>query len=143
MWDCLSEVERYRLRDILFPSYHGVITKSCLEFMKRLQMAGMIDPPSLNFYLSYSKFGNYVEIRKSAIEALLIFGYSDEANLNYLISLIEKDPEFEVRIAVMRELTKMAKNREILLADTLSSFGLISRLFFLLGQVIAIQLSLI
>ena len=113
LWDCVAEVERYRLRDLEFPSYHNMITVSCLEFLKRLQMVGLVSPVDLNLYVSYSKVGNFSDVRLSAIEALEFFGCDMDPILMYFLDIVESDPDLAVRTAVVGSLIRIVNSSEI------------------------------
>lgn len=87
---CLDEIERYRLLDLLFPSYRNVVSVSCIRALARIASSGVISIDK-NILLQYCKFDNYWEVRKAAFESLLLLYPADESLFQLIINRAEID----------------------------------------------------
>ncbi|KAI9256062.1 hypothetical protein EDC94DRAFT_636102 [Helicostylum pulchrum] len=79
-----AEIERFRTLDYVIPTYHNIITVTCLKTMTKLMLKDM---------LPYTRYGNYLEIRLTAFDSLFILcGLSDPVLNQYLLSVMKEDP---------------------------------------------------
>ena len=69
--DAIAEIERYRFLDLVEPSYHNQVTISILQASVKLQHSGLL-LVDLNLFWQYWKPQNYLFVRQTAIEALLL-----------------------------------------------------------------------
>ncbi|KAI4292708.1 transcription initiation factor TFIID subunit 2 [Pancytospora philotis] len=93
--DCLSEMERFRILDMLFPSSNNIISQSCLISLLRLAYNGLITLDK-GILLSLCGYPNHPSIRLVAIEGLLIL-YEDAA-LDVLGSIQTDTVYFQLRV---------------------------------------------
>ena len=68
----LSEIERFRLLDMVFPSPKNIITRICLICMMRLHYEEKITL-KYEFLKEMTKYPNYIELRIISLEALFLF----------------------------------------------------------------------
>ena len=54
------------------PSYHYVITSSCLKALRNLQKLGHL-PENINIFKQYTRYGTFEEVRKCAFEIIVRF----------------------------------------------------------------------
>ncbi|KAI9251722.1 hypothetical protein BY458DRAFT_444054 [Sporodiniella umbellata] len=77
-----AEIERFRTLDYVIPSYHNIITITCLK---------------------YTRYGNYLDVRITAFDSLYILcGLSDPDLNQYLLRIIKEDPSVYVSHYVAR-----------------------------------------
>lgn len=50
----IAEIERYRTRDIVIPSYHNIVTVNCLEVYTGLMLSGLMKT-DLALFMNYSR----------------------------------------------------------------------------------------
>ncbi|OQS55541.1 taf2 [Ecytonucleospora hepatopenaei] len=97
----LSEIERFRLLDMVFSSPKNIISKTCVVCLLRLAFLNKIKI-RIEFLRNLSKYPNYIDLRILALEGLFIFDlenidfeeYTDsiemlEGMLKILIRLLE------------------------------------------------------
>lgn len=102
----VREIDRYRTLDYLIPTYHNTITVSCLQETMRLMVAGII-PRDLKPFMMHTRYGNFVEVRLAAFDALLLLGVLDNYKASeYLCNVIEQDPSPFVRYHLTQALAK-------------------------------------
>ncbi|KAG0100029.1 hypothetical protein BGZ93_004620 [Podila epicladia] len=102
----VREIDRYRTLDYLIPTYHNTITVSCLQETMRLMVAGII-PRDLKPFMMHTRYGNFVDVRLAAFDALLLLGVLDNYKASeYLCSVIEQDPSPFVRYHLTQALAK-------------------------------------
>lgn len=89
----LEEVTRYFNLDKLMPCYKYAVTISCLKAIRRLQKMGHL-PGNAAFFKEYTQYGVFVEVRLTAIQALVDITKSEHRreDLDFLLDLIETDP---------------------------------------------------
>ncbi|TPX45428.1 hypothetical protein SeLEV6574_g03876 [Synchytrium endobioticum] len=88
----LKQIERYRLRDRMTPSYQNVITRSCLEALAKWMFAGMI-PVDLSLFLPYTRYGHFILVRTAALDALILLDALKRSDiLTFILSMIREDP---------------------------------------------------
>jgi hypothetical protein len=51
----IAEIERYRTRDIVIPSYHNIVTVNCLEVYTGLMLSGLMKT-DLGLFMNYSRY---------------------------------------------------------------------------------------
>ncbi|KAI8618332.1 hypothetical protein BC830DRAFT_1109358 [Chytriomyces sp. MP71] len=99
-----AEVERYLALDRLMASHQNVVTRACLEAILKWMLAGML-PLNLSTFLRYSSYGNYFTIRMVAIDALLLLDSLQTPDiLEYLLMLIDRDPDSKISLYTAKEL---------------------------------------
>lgn len=85
------EIERFRTLDLVIPSYHNIITVTCLRTMTKLMLKRVL-PVDMQKLLGYTRYGNYLEIRLTAFDSLFILcGLSDPVLNQYLLHVIKED----------------------------------------------------
>ncbi|KAI8070359.1 hypothetical protein BC940DRAFT_13700 [Gongronella butleri] len=97
-----NEIERFRTLDYVMPTYHNVVTIACLKTICKLMVHGLIEM-DLNVFLPYTRYGNYMEVRLTAIDSVLVLaGLTHNEINNYLVSIIKDDPSVYVSHYVSR-----------------------------------------
>ncbi|KAI8088239.1 hypothetical protein BDF21DRAFT_378346 [Thamnidium elegans] len=87
-----AEIERFRTLDYVIPTYHNIITVTCLKTMTKLMLKDML-PVNIPMFMQYTRYGNYLEIRLTAFDSLFILcGLSDPTLNQYLLSVMKEDP---------------------------------------------------
>ncbi|KAF8527429.1 hypothetical protein BU17DRAFT_39590 [Hysterangium stoloniferum] len=101
-----AEVERYRTMDRLVPSAHNVVTIAALEWNLILTLANLI-PPDPKLYLSFTREGNGTQVRIAAFDGLMLLNnwYTPRV-INYLLTVVAKDPSRVVRRHVARAMAE-------------------------------------
>ncbi|KAG0354057.1 hypothetical protein BGZ54_001872, partial [Gamsiella multidivaricata] len=103
----VREIDRYRTLDYLIPTYHNTVTVSCLQATMRLMMAGII-PLDLKTFMMHSRFGNFVNVRLTSFDSLLLLGALDNFKATeYLCSVIEQDPSPCVRFHLAQSMAEV------------------------------------
>ena len=99
--EVLEEMERYRILDLLFPSFQNEITCAVIQSLARMQYSGLCEYKR-DFYLLYSRFGNFINVRLAAIESLFLL-YSDDVQvIDYMLELLRYDEQSVVREHVLK-----------------------------------------
>ncbi|CAD26980.1 TRANSCRIPTION INITIATION FACTOR TFIID 150kDa SUBUNIT [Encephalitozoon cuniculi GB-M1] len=73
----ISEIERFRILDMVFPSHRNLVTKSCIYALGRLSLFGMTNLKK-DALIQLSKYPNFCSVRIAALEVLLVLFYEDE-----------------------------------------------------------------
>ncbi|KAI9315007.1 hypothetical protein BX666DRAFT_1965766 [Dichotomocladium elegans] len=98
------EIERFRTLDYVVPSYHNVITISCLQTLTKLMINGLMEV-DLKLFLLYTRYGNYFSVRYTAFDSLFILcGLSNNDLTEYFLSIIKHDPSIAVSHYVARSM---------------------------------------
>lgn len=94
-------IERYRLKDLIFPSNENQITCSVLYFYGRLDLHGIIKLNE-NFLFNLLKEKNYISVRSRAAEILTIKAVLDENVFEPLrrIKLLLETPEIIQKVVL-------------------------------------------
>ncbi|KAJ9083189.1 hypothetical protein DSO57_1037225 [Entomophthora muscae] len=93
----IEELKRYATMDCLIPSYHNVVTVSCLQTFTRLYLAKVL-PSDLKMLMHHSRYGNFLHVRMAAFDGLLLLdGLLIPKVRTYLLSTIEVDPDRYLR----------------------------------------------
>ena len=122
--EACQEIERRRALDIMIPSYHNAITISSLQVYLKWMMAELI-PVDLLLFLTHSRYGHYLHVRELAFDALILLdGIYNEPILEYLVDIIDSDPEPYIRYHVAKGLNEYAS-----LASTRSEDRASARLY--------------
>jgi transcription initiation factor TFIID subunit 2 len=107
------------------PSYHYVITISCLKALRNLQKFGHL-PENINIFKQYTRYGTFQEVRKCAFEIIVRFFEGnnllkqwasnkyfkflkvrhDEDLMNYLLEFVQNDPSKYIRHYILHLLCK-------------------------------------
>ncbi|KAG1474498.1 hypothetical protein G6F56_000326 [Rhizopus delemar] len=97
-----AEIERFRTLDYVIPSYHNIITVTCLKTMTKLMLKSLL-PVNLSIFMQYTRYGNYLEVRITAFDSLYILcGLSDPTLNQYLLRIVKEDPSIYVSHYVAR-----------------------------------------
>ncbi|KAM3578379.1 hypothetical protein VKS41_009125 [Umbelopsis sp. WA50703] len=100
----IAEIERYRTRDIVIPSYHNIVTVNCLEVYTGLMLSGLMKT-DLALFMNYSRYGNFEDIRMVAFDSILLLcGLSDNTILKYMFDITQVDPSPSIRHYVAKAL---------------------------------------
>ncbi|KAK4514480.1 erg10, acetyl-CoA C-acetyltransferase [Mucor velutinosus] len=87
-----AEIERFRTLDYVIPTYHNIITVTCLRTMTKLMLKNLL-PVNIPLFMQYTRYGNYLEVRLAAIDSLFILcGLSDHTLNHYLLDVVKEDP---------------------------------------------------
>ncbi|UZJ55485.1 hypothetical protein CBS101457_004805 [Exobasidium rhododendri] len=114
-----QEVERFQELDKLVPSYHNVVTMSCLDFQACMMLVNLI-PVDLAMLHAYTRQGNFVPIRIVALDYLLLLkGLEHKVLTRYYFALLRSDESRTVKRALARSMCEsfaisivLAENRE-------------------------------
>ncbi|KAI9479594.1 hypothetical protein BDB00DRAFT_173553 [Zychaea mexicana] len=88
----VSEIERFRTLDCVIPTYHNIVTVSCIKALTNLMLNGVLEP-SLNHFLQYTRYGNYLGIRLCAFDSLFVLcGLTENTLTEYFLNVIKDDP---------------------------------------------------
>ncbi|KAJ3042424.1 hypothetical protein HDV00_007380 [Rhizophlyctis rosea] len=102
--DAMGEVERYLGVDRLLGSFGNGVTVACLETLMKWMLGGII-PIDLAFFAKHARYGNFLNVRLTAINALLLLdGFRTVDVPLYLLKLVERDPSPFVRYHVAKAL---------------------------------------
>lgn len=102
--EALEEIERYRIRDMIMPSYHNVVTVKCLETYHLWMMAELI-PINYKIFLPYTRYGTCLFIRIAAIDAIIILnGLFIDSICKYIFYLLRDDPSPYFRFHIIKSL---------------------------------------
>ena len=99
----LEEVTRFLNMEKLLPCYKFVVTKACLKAIRKLQKTGHL-PSKAVIFRDYSSYGQFVDIRLTALECLVDYVRveGNESDIDHLLSLVENDPVPFVRHKILR-----------------------------------------
>ncbi|WEL39399.1 transcription initiation factor TFIID subunit 2 [Encephalitozoon hellem] len=86
----ISEIERFRILDMVFPSHRNLVSKSCLYALGRISLFGMASLRK-NALIQLSKYPNFCSIRVAALEVLLALFYEDEEVVEEVLEMLEKE----------------------------------------------------
>uniref|UniRef100_A0A023F4P3 Transcription initiation factor TFIID subunit 2 n=1 Tax=Triatoma infestans TaxID=30076 RepID=A0A023F4P3_TRIIF len=101
----LEEITRNLNMEKLLPCYKLTVTVSCLKAIRKLQKFGHL-PSTPNLFRNYAAYGQFVEVRLCALEALVDYTVVDGkwSDFEYLLDTVEEDPDPGVRLALIRML---------------------------------------
>ncbi|KAI8388692.1 Bromodomain-containing protein [Radiomyces spectabilis] len=87
-----SEIERFRTLDYVIPTYHNIVTITCLKTMAKLMLNGLMEV-NLVMFLQYTRYGNYIQVRLTAFDCLFVLkGLTESTLTQYFLSVIRDDP---------------------------------------------------
>ncbi|KAI9297903.1 hypothetical protein K502DRAFT_346691 [Neoconidiobolus thromboides FSU 785] len=102
----IYELTRFSSMDHLIPSYHNIVTVSCLQVHTKLIVARIL-PSDVKIFLRHSRYGNFLHVRMAAFDGLLVSGgLMIEAVREYIFNSIEHDPEPFIRYYVVSNMAK-------------------------------------
>nr|CAG4646022.1 EOG090X00M6 [Macrothrix elegans] len=103
----LEEVARALNLEKLLPTYKFAVTVGCLRTIRKLQKCGQI-PSKSDLFKSYAQYGQFHDVRVAALEALVEVVRDDSRteDLEFVLDLIENDPEPRVRHELLLMLAK-------------------------------------
>ncbi|XP_075220832.1 TATA-box binding protein associated factor 2 [Lycorma delicatula] len=101
----LEEITRNLNLEKLLPCYKLTVTVACLRAIRKLQKFGHL-PSNPALFRTYAAYGQFVDVRLCALEALVDFTGIDGrwCDLEYLLDVAEEDPDPGVRHALVRML---------------------------------------
>ncbi|XP_013417168.1 transcription initiation factor TFIID subunit 2 isoform X2 [Lingula anatina] len=131
----LEEITRFINLEKLLPCYRYTVTVSCLRAIRKLQRMGHI-PSDAALFRSYSQFGNFVDVRLAAFEALVDYTKveADPDELNNLLDTVEDDLDPYIKHGVLKLLLT---NPPFTKQDNKSSMGtemLVERLWRMMNS---------
>ncbi|PWA22538.1 hypothetical protein CCH79_00018170 [Gambusia affinis] len=103
----LEEITRFLNMEKLLPSFRNTITVSCLRAIRQLQKNGHI-PSDPSLFKAYAEYGHFVDVRVSALEALVDYTRVERssADLQWLLDMVQSDPVHYVRHEILGMLCK-------------------------------------
>ncbi|GLH06390.1 Transcription initiation factor TFIID subunit 2 [Gryllus bimaculatus] len=103
----LEEITRCLNLEKLLQCYKFTVTVSCLKAIRKLQKFGHL-PSNPSLFRSYAAYGQFIDVRLAALEALVDFTRVDGRwdDLVFLLDLIENDPDPRVRHSLVRLLVE-------------------------------------
>jgi transcription initiation factor TFIID subunit 2 len=111
--DALAELDRYRILDMVIPTFQNTVTYEILQTMLKWALSEMI-PVDLALFLSHSRYGHFESIRKLSFEALLLLdGLTNPKILKYFLHSILEDPCPYMRYYVAHALASFAKIQNV------------------------------
>ncbi|CAO3616923.1 unnamed protein product [Cunninghamella echinulata] len=88
----LSEIERFRTLDYVIPTYHNTVTVACLKTITKLMINNIMEV-NIAIFLPYTRYGNFLEVRLTAIDGLFVLsGLFNNDLTKYFLSVIKEDP---------------------------------------------------
>uniref|UniRef100_A0A1B6LDU4 Transcription initiation factor TFIID subunit 2 n=1 Tax=Graphocephala atropunctata TaxID=36148 RepID=A0A1B6LDU4_9HEMI len=99
----LEEITRNLNLEKLLPCYKLTVTQACLRAIRKLQKYGHL-PSIPTLFRTYAAYGQFVEVRLTALEMLIDFTGLDGkwSDLEYLLDMAEEDPDPGVRSGLVR-----------------------------------------
>ncbi|KAL0273010.1 UNVERIFIED_CONTAM: hypothetical protein PYX00_005790 [Menopon gallinae] len=90
----LEEITRCLNLEKLLPCYKYTVTVACLKAIRKLQKFGHL-PNHPALFRSYAAYGQFIDIRLAALEALVDYTKVDGkwSDLEFLLNLAETDPD--------------------------------------------------
>lgn len=103
----LEEVTRCLNLEKLLPCYKYTVTVACIHAIRKLQKFGHL-PSNPSLFRSYAAYGQFIDVRLAALEALVDFTRVDGRweDLLFLLDIIENDPEPFLRHQLVRMLVE-------------------------------------
>ncbi|KAF7989013.1 hypothetical protein HCN44_007323 [Aphidius gifuensis] len=99
----VDEITRNLNLEKLLPCYKYTVTVSCLKVIRILQKFGHL-PSKSDIFKSYASYGQFIDVRIAALEALVDFTKVDgkQDDLDFLLDMIDMDPHPGVRHKLVR-----------------------------------------
>ncbi|XP_015121942.1 transcription initiation factor TFIID subunit 2 [Diachasma alloeum] len=99
----LEEVTRHLNLEKLLPCYKYTVSVACLKVIRILQKFGHL-PSNPNLFKAYAAYGQFIEVRIAALEALVDFTRVDGKweDLEFLLDMAEMDPHPGIRHKLVR-----------------------------------------
>ncbi|XP_029050088.1 transcription initiation factor TFIID subunit 2 [Osmia bicornis bicornis] len=99
----LEEVTRNLNLEKLLPCYKYTVSVACLKVIRILQKFGHL-PSNPHLFRAYAAYGQFIDVRIAALEALVDFTRVDGKweDLEFLLDMIEMDPHPGVRHRLVR-----------------------------------------
>ncbi|KAG8236645.1 hypothetical protein J437_LFUL016337 [Ladona fulva] len=99
----LEEIVRCLNLEKLLPCYRYTVTVACLQALRQMQKFGLL-PSNPPLFRSYAAYGQYIDVRMAALEALADFTKVEgtQEDLDYLVDMAVNDPEPPLRHRLMR-----------------------------------------
>ncbi|XP_054290180.1 transcription initiation factor TFIID subunit 2-like [Macrosteles quadrilineatus] len=99
----LEEITRNLNLEKLLPCYKLTVTQACLRAIRKLQKFGHL-PSIPTLFRTYAAYGQFVDVRLTALEMLVDFTGLDGkwSDLEYLLDIAEEDPDPAVRFGLVR-----------------------------------------
>ncbi|KAJ4440026.1 Transcription initiation factor TFIID subunit 2, partial [Periplaneta americana] len=103
----LEEITRCLNLEKLLPCYKFTVSVACLKAIRKLQKFGHL-PSNPSLFRSYAAYGQFIDVRLAALEALVDFTKVDGRwqDLEFLLDLAENDPEPMVQHKLIRMLVE-------------------------------------
>lgn len=106
--DVMDEVRHLQALDQALPTYQNVLTGACLKAALYGMLAGLY-PVDLLPFLTLSRYGNFLELRLAAFDALLLLGgFAVPSVSDYILLTMAQDPVSYVRFHIARSLAYYA-----------------------------------
>ncbi|CAO1625272.1 unnamed protein product [Sympodiomycopsis kandeliae] len=97
-----SEITRLQELDKLVPSFHNLITLSCLDWQSAMVLISQL-PLDLSMYLAYTQQGTFTPVRISAFKHLLILsGLKHRIITRYIFAVLRSDQDRVLKRALAK-----------------------------------------
>ncbi|XP_046383438.1 transcription initiation factor TFIID subunit 2 [Ischnura elegans] len=99
----LEEIVRCLNLEKLLPCYRYTVTVACIQALRQMQKFGLL-PSNPSLLRSYAAFGQYIDVRMAALEALADFTKVEgtQEDFEFLLDMAVNDPEPPLRHRLMR-----------------------------------------
>lgn len=99
-----AEIDRFQELDKLVPSFHNVVTLACIDFQANMMLANLF-PVNLPMLHAYTRQGNFVPVRTTALDyLLLLFGLQHKILTRYFLSLLRTDESRTTKRSLARSI---------------------------------------
>lgn len=134
----LEEITRYFNLDKLMPCYKHTVTISCLKAIRRLQKMGHL-PCNAAFFKEYAQYGVFIEVRVSAIEALvdILKAEQKREDFDFLLDLIETDPVPVVKLKALRYLVDNPPFTKKDVSHSLNTEDIVDRIWKMMNHILS------
>ena len=104
--ETFKEIERFRSRDRMVPSYHNIITSTSLHCFFKWMVHNFM-PVDLSLFLSYTRYGTFGDLRRFAADAVILLnGLRNPEVLAYYLNMMTGDPDPHFRYHLCSSLSR-------------------------------------
>ncbi|CAG8627020.1 10182_t:CDS:1, partial [Ambispora leptoticha] len=106
--EALQELERYRYRDMMFPTYRNTTTVAYIDTKHKLMknLFNELLPEDKNLFLIFSLYGHHPDVRLAAFRAIISLDqWKTKSAVNYLKEVAMTDPSLTIRRQLQQIMT--------------------------------------